>query len=85
MTTDIYKAAVDKWGVPAQMNMMVEECAEAILAIRHWDRKRISTEKMVEEFVDVFVMVNQMKYIFPKEFQKMLAFKTMRLEKRLAK
>lgn len=83
MTTNIYKEAVDKWGVPAQMNMMIEECSEAILAIRHWDRRRIPTMKMVEEFVDVYLMSKQMEYIFPKEFQEMLDYKINRLKKRL--
>lgn len=83
--SDIYQDAVDTYGIPAQMNQVIEECAEAILAINHWRRKRITTEEMVEEFADVYLMMMQMEYIFPIEFRKMLDYKTEMLYNRLKK
>lgn len=81
----IYQRAVDAWGVKAQMEMVVEECAEAILAIKHYGRNRITAEDMVEEFVDVYLMAKQMEYVFPLEFKKKLTEKVERLNKRLLK
>ena len=65
----IYKKAVEKWGIDSQMAMMVEECAELILAIQHLYRfKRPETyqdrlERVIEECVDVDLMIEELKII----------------------
>ena len=40
---NIYKMAVDKWGVGSQLDMLVEECSELITAINHAKRARAVT------------------------------------------
>lgn len=62
----ICKRAVKQWGVKAQLGMVIEECAELIVAVNKMqrtgdmDRKII---KVLEEIADVEIMLEQLKYI----------------------
>jgi len=58
---NIYEKAVKVWGIDAQKDMVVEECAELINAIIKYRRGRVGIEQVVEECVDVEIMLNQMK------------------------
>lgn len=60
----MYQKAVEKWGKEAQLNMLVEECGELIVAIEHWKRGRGNCELM-GEWADVEIMLSQLPYIFP--------------------
>ena len=57
-------AAVEKWGVDAQMDMLTEECGELIVATNHYRRGRISVDKFLEEVADVEILLEQMRHIF---------------------
>ena len=64
----LYKKAVEKWGVEAQVDMVVEECAELILAIQKVKRKlgKAPAKKLLDvayEIADVEIMLEQMKTI----------------------
>ena len=62
----IYKQAIDKFGVVAQMGMAQEECAELIVAISK-DIRYASIETancLHEEIADVEIMLEQLKIIF---------------------
>lgn len=61
----IYEQALCKWGIDAQMEQLIEECAEVILAIRHMRRGKCGARELIEEMVDVEIMIEQMKHIFP--------------------
>lgn len=62
----LFKDAVDKWGKDAQLNMVIEECAELIQAItklkRHENEKTI--QNVIEEAADVGIMLAQITIIF---------------------
>ena len=63
----IYKEALDKWGEDAQLNMVVEELGELIVAIQHarrlkWE-KVASIEDVTDEVADVEIMLEQLKYM----------------------
>jgi len=63
---NIYKQAIDKFGVVAQMGMVQEECAELIVAISK-DIRYASIETancLHEEIADVEIMLEQLKIIF---------------------
>ena len=58
---NIYKEALEAWGMEAQLGMVQEECAELIKVINKSFRGRASTEELIEECVDVELMINQMR------------------------
>lgn len=43
-----------------QLDMMVEECAEMIVAINRYKRQSVSTEKLIEEFADIWILLKLM-------------------------
>jgi len=69
---NIYKRAVEMWGVDAQSDVMMEECAELIFAILKMKRSGTSQQitdrynNVCEEIADVRLMLNQMEYIYDK-------------------
>lgn len=81
----IYQKAIDKFGKGAQLDMVVEECAELIHAIQkikrniYWRDNII--KNVVEELVDVEIMLEQLKYMLPKNlYEEARIFKLKRLE-----
>jgi len=52
------------WGEPAQLGMMVEECAELIVAIHHYGRGKCPREDVIEEIADVLVVACQLAATF---------------------
>ena len=81
----IYKQAIEKWGVDSQVDMLQEECIELALAIRKF-RREPSAERfkdVCEELADVTIMTEQMKEI-PNIFNSSMVFKEQKL-KRLQK
>lgn len=79
----IHKAALDTWGMEAQLGMLVEECAELIVAVQHLRRKRIGMGTLIEEMADVENMLAQFKRLFPILFELKRVQKLERLEQRL--
>lgn len=69
---DVYKRAVDAWGMESQMNMMTEEIGELLQAISKYRRsynksdeeKRNAYDHVCEEVADVENMLNQFRYMF---------------------
>ena len=58
----IYSLAVKKWGLEAQVGMLIEECAELIKAShKAFMRSNGSVLDFMEELVDVEIMVEQLK------------------------
>jgi NTP pyrophosphatase (non-canonical NTP hydrolase) len=57
------QAAVNTWGVDAQLDLLQEECAELIVAINHFRRGRVGPEKVAEEIADVFIMCQEGAFI----------------------
>lgn len=69
MTRDEQKQIIENalltFGLSAQLSMLIEECAELIVAARHFERCRIgSINELIEELVDVDIMLNQICYAF---------------------
>jgi NTP pyrophosphatase (non-canonical NTP hydrolase) len=61
LTTDLYKAAIKKYGATAQENMCIEECAELIQAINK--KHRGLEHNIAEEIADVEIVLAQLKTI----------------------
>tara|TARA_R100001086_G_scaffold225289_2_gene143566 strand:- start:20166 stop:20564 length:399 start_codon:yes stop_codon:yes gene_type:complete len=56
--------AVIVWGVDAQIDMAIEECAELIVALNHYRRGRVTEEEVLGEVADVSILVEQMASLF---------------------
>ena len=58
--------AIESWGEEAQMDMMIEECAELIVELikRKRNSNGSTTRSIITEFVDVELMLGQMKRLF---------------------
>ena len=63
VSRDILQAAINKWGNEAQLDQMIEECAELIVAINHLRRKKSDLLPVLEELADVEIMLEQMSII----------------------
>lgn len=62
---NIYKKAWGQWGEDAQLNVLMEECAELIQAVSKYKRypHEMSTRgrALAEEIADVEIMIDQLK------------------------
>lgn len=56
--------AVLAWGHSAQIDMIVEECSELILALQHFKRGRNTADEVANEIADVSIMLDQARIIF---------------------
>lgn len=61
-----YKAAVDLWGIRAQVLMCIEEAGELLQALSKYDRNpaKENRQAILEEIADVDIMLNQMRIIY---------------------
>lgn len=84
----ILHAAIDKWGVDAQKEMIEEECIELALALKKLKRKRgdigLKMANVIDEIADVKIMITQAELIFDSEaIAERVAFKMSRLSERI--
>lgn len=59
----VFRATLARWGEEAQYDQAVEECAELITALKHFRRRRIGAEHLVEELADVTLMIGQLSWM----------------------
>ena len=90
---NILKNAIETWGDDVQIDMMIEECAELIVALqkskRHYDttsQKQDILSNIIDEVADVTIMMKQAEIIFGKKIiEERINFKMERLSNRLKK
>ena len=83
---EIYRKAIETYGVEAQTKMAIEEMAELTNALMKFARGRVTVEDIVEEVADVSVMMQQLAIIYGQNaVQLQIDYKTQRLAKRLNK
>lgn len=86
---EILQEAINRYGVDAQSDMMIEECSELIQALLKLRRNYVSSDfkyqaNVMEEMADVEIMLDQMKLIFnPKAVLQLRQQKINRLKERL--
>jgi len=87
--TQLFEWAIDRWGTHAQLQMLVEEAGELIVALHHYFRKGTNKNltKVLEEMADVEIMLEQAKHIFgnPEMLEEFKKHKLDRLRERLSK
>ena len=81
----IFREALEVFGVRAQLTMMQEECAEAIVAISHFKRGRPEgLDEMKEEIADTYIMAGQIiEVIGTEEMEKVIEDKLQKKIRRL--
>lgn len=68
MEPDYIAKAIDCYGIVFNLDKVIEECAELIVALQHYKNGREgSLEEVLEEMVDVHIMMNCLEYIFQDE------------------
>lgn len=60
---NLLQKAIDKYGVGPQIDMLIEESAELIVALEHLRRERIGWDTVAEEIIDTEIMLDQVKLI----------------------
>lgn len=85
-THEIYRKAVETYGIDAQRRMAVEEMAELTNALMKQDRGRNTAMDVIDEIADVTIMMQQLAFMYGREVvQERIEYKTQRLAHRLNK
>ena len=72
------KQAIEKWGVEAQIQQMIEESSELICELARIKREgRTSPEQITEEMVDCYIMIHEMICVFGDDLFKSMFDKKM--------
>lgn len=82
---EIYRAAIRKWGIRAQIMMVYEEMAELQKELCKNGRGKNNTNQIADEVADVEIMLAQLKIIFNVQdlVEQHRAFKLERLRNRI--
>lgn len=62
---ELYRDALEAWGLPAQVLQLAEESAELAAEALRVVRDRSGRTELAEEIADVLIMIEQMKLAFP--------------------
>ena len=82
---ELYKKAIETWGIEAQVFMVMEETGEMLNALAKANRGRSTKEEIITELADVSIMMEQMAYYFGyTEFEEEKKKKLKRLDRRLS-
>jgi NTP pyrophosphatase (non-canonical NTP hydrolase) len=78
--------AIDTDGIDFCIDCLVEECAELIVAIRHYRRGRTNVNKVIEEMADVNLMCDMVRVGLDNEigFSDIIKQKSIRVGERIA-
>jgi len=80
----LYQATIAKWGVEAQYEQMVEECAELIAALKHFQRGKVDQQTVINELADVTLMLGQLTWMFgPQQVEDAIQEKLVKLDELL--
>lgn len=82
------KAAIKRWGVASQLEMIEEECLELALALQKLKRLTGSKEEkikaVIDEIADVKIMIQQAQLLFdPTLINERIDYKMNRLRERI--
>lgn len=79
---EIVERVAKHYGFTPQLDMMVEECGEMIVAINHYKRQRVSKQRLVEEFADIWIVLKQMGvFLDENNIAKIVDYKLRRVER----
>ena len=64
---ELYRKAIERWGIDGQIKQTIEECAELITVLCHKDRGRADWIQVAREVADVEIMCSQLREIIGHE------------------
>lgn len=64
MNNDLYELVIDKHGVDAQLNVVIEELSELIKEVCKIKRGIGNMTNLAEEVADVEIMCEQLRYLY---------------------
>jgi NTP pyrophosphatase (non-canonical NTP hydrolase) len=80
----ILRVATKVFGYKNQSEKAVEECAELIVAIKHFNSGKVSKEDLASEIADVYIMCQQLAmYVGPAMVDQQVSTKCIRLRERI--
>lgn len=81
----LFQRALSEWNTEEQMHILQEECAELIVAVSHYRRKRPECLlELREELADTYIMVGQIIEFLGSEFvEEVVDFKLNRVKEDL--
>lgn len=68
MNSDLYQLVLDKYGLDAQLTVVIEELSELLKEVCKVKRGMAHTDHLAEEIADVEIMCEQLRYIFDLDF-----------------
>lgn len=77
---ELYKKAIELWGLGSQLDILLEECCELIHAIHKMRRSKDTILHVAEEAADVSICIEQIKTLAPDSFERIRQQKLIRLE-----
>lgn len=83
LNEEVFEAAIKKWGQEAQIGQALEEMGELIVAKNHLKRGRIQFGAFMEEVVDVYIMMKQLRHLDSNLFDMWYKIKVESLRKKL--
>ena len=79
---EIVERVAKHYGFTPLLDIMVEECGEMIVAINHYKRQRVSTERLIEEIADIWIVLKQMGvFLDESSIAKVVDYKLRRVER----
>lgn len=83
---EMLKNAIEVDGVEFCVDCLIEECAELIVAIRHYKRNRVDIVKVLEEIADVVLMADTVRIAIDNEigFADFIKVKSERMNNRVS-
>lgn len=86
ISNDVYKLAIETYGIDPQLNMVKEEFAELIVEVSHFQRGRSNYKQLIDEVSDAYIMLDQlviMGNLDHEDIKLRIGEKVNRLEQRL--
>lgn len=82
----ILREAIETDGIDFCIDCLIEECAELIVAIRHYKRNRVDIVKVLEEIADVVLMADTVRIAIDDEvgFTDFIKAKSERMNNRVS-
>lgn len=75
--------AIELWGWDFHLELLQEECGEAVVAVNHLKRGRCDKNKVMEECADVVISAMAVGMMNHFEFHRIFRQKMRRLEERI--
>jgi len=61
--SDLYRKAIAKWGMAAQLHQAAEEASEFAVACSHLARGKEAAAELLDEYADLSIMMDQVRYM----------------------